>query len=148
MQVQPRFDETDTKVIEEVLVTTDDPTPVDIAEEPLTNICQAINNKESHDTNLGYIEDENKSKYSFNFYSSLPPDEENKTLGQILESNAAQPYQFPPEKRVMVAAVLASSILQLQQTYWLSSRLDKHDIYFTMVCTTLVLLKLLDHGLS
>jgi hypothetical protein len=134
MQVQERLEVTDVKVIEEISVSIDDPPPVAIICEPLTDLCGSITrHTTSPDTILGKMVDESKNSYEFKLHSSVSPEEENRTLAQVLEANAVQPYQFPPEKRAVVAAILASTILQLQKTSWLSARLDKNDIFFTVV---------------
>ena len=52
------------------------------------------------------------------------------TLNDILEKNILNPYYFPPEKRAVVATVLASSLLQLQRTYWLNDNWNNKDIFF------------------
>ncbi|EPE34411.1 hypothetical protein GLAREA_10105 [Glarea lozoyensis ATCC 20868] len=132
MQVQDRLDVAGVKAIEEVTVSIDNPPPIPIIVEPLTDLCETISCRTiSPNTILGCMVDESMNSYEFQLHSRVSPAEENRTLAQILEANAVQPYQFPPEKRAVVAAILASTILQLQKTSWLSVRLDKNDIFFT-----------------
>jgi hypothetical protein len=133
MQTQRRLDEVEAKSIEGTTSATDHSPPIAIINEPISDLCQAISDHVPvAGTFLGYLPDEKKNSYEFHIHSSVPTDGETRTLSQILEANALKPYLFPSEKRAVVAAVLASSILQLQETYWLS-RLDKKDIFFVLV---------------
>jgi hypothetical protein len=134
MQVQARFDAIETETIEVTSSVVSEPPPVHIISKPLIDLCQTISSHDpGADTFLGCMPDEQKNLFDFYVQPDVTFDGGTRTLGQILEDNSVHLYLFPPERRTVVAAVLASSILQLQKTYWLSSRLDKNDIFFTTV---------------
>jgi hypothetical protein len=52
------------------------------------------------------------------------------TLDEVLQGETMKPYQFPAEKRAIVASILASSVLQLQKTHWLKDNWSRKDVHF------------------
>ena len=98
----------------------------------ISDLCDALK-KESTETSLGYLK---HGDYSYDFRTqslSHPQKSTTTTLGELLEANALYPYEFPAEKRAIVATILASSLLQLQKTHWISDTWSKRDVFFTTV---------------
>jgi len=100
--------------------------------DPITDLCEALN-KEFTDASLGYLD---YRDYTYDFLGNPLSDAEGSTtttLNELLEANARQPYEFPAEKRAIVATILASSLLQLQKTHWIGETWSRRDIFFTTV---------------
>jgi hypothetical protein len=99
---------------------------------PITDLCEALQ-KESVDASLGYLEYRDYTYDLLTHPVSHPEGSTMTTLNDLLEANARQLYEFPAEKRAIVATVIASSLLQLQRTHWISETWSKNDIFFTTV---------------
>lgn len=95
---------------------------------PISELCITI---QSHTalSCLGYLHDKSKTQYQL-YLQDLRSFEENSstvTLKELLEGDRRK---FPRQKRLLVAANLASSLVQLQRSSWLNSRWGKEDIIF------------------
>lgn len=97
---------------------------------PIINLCDVL--KESDGTSLGYLKCGNYI-YDLLAQSLSYSETSTTTLSELLEANAIHPYNFPAEKRALLAVILASSFLQLQKTHWISDTWSKRDIFFTLV---------------
>lgn len=69
-------------------------------------------------------------KQYFRFFlgpKSIREKESSISLQELLEGDSSR---FPPAKRVLVATILASSLLQLQRTQWIKDCWSKRDVFF------------------
>jgi hypothetical protein len=84
-------------------------------------------------TSLGYFVGKNQNRLELlavDRNTSDINDGEKITLEQILKRELVKPYQFSTEKRANLATILASSLLQLQDTNWLKDKWTRKDIFF------------------
>ena len=95
---------------------------------PIPDLCHIIHQPVG--SKLGYLVDQKNKRYHLfpkKRACSVPGPLNTITLKDLLEGDS---HRFPPSKRAVVAAILASSLLQLQRTHWLKDNWSKRDIFF------------------
>lgn len=98
----------------------------------IQDLCQALKQRTTAKQPLGWLLDQRQSCHNFTTTRASRtfrglPDGKFKSLKELLEGDR---LEFPDEDRHMVAAILASSLLQLQRTPWLADFWNKKDILF------------------
>jgi hypothetical protein len=93
----------------------------------ILDLCTTIQHSKAN-TYLDHPMDIRKEYLRFSLGTKMIRQKEGSiSLQELLEGN---PHHFPPAKRVMVATILASSLLQLQRTQWIKDDWSKRDIFF------------------
>ncbi|PMD32612.1 hypothetical protein L207DRAFT_639906 [Hyaloscypha variabilis F] len=98
----------------------------------IQDLCQSLKQRTTAKQPLGWLLDQRQSCHNFTTARASRtfrglPDGKFKSLKELLEGDR---LEFPDEDRHMVAAILASSLLQLQRTPWLADFWNKKDILF------------------
>jgi len=94
---------------------------------PILDLCTSIHNSPSN-AYLDYLLDIRKRYFRFFLGpKSVREKESSISLEELLEGD---PRRFPLAKRVLVATILASSLLQLQRTQWMKDGWSKRDVFF------------------
>lgn len=96
---------------------------------PISDLCNALKQNNSVQS-LGYPQ---QDLYIYDFISTPLSNLENRTTTTLRDVLAASPDEFPPEKRAIVATIIAYALLQLQKTHWISGTWSKREIFFTKV---------------
>lgn len=98
----------------------------------ISNLCASLKQGSSVDS-LGYLK---QDSYIYDFISTPLSNTENQSTTTLMEVLEASANGFSPEKRAIVATIIASALLQLQKTHWMSDTWSKRDIFFTKVSIT------------
>ena len=111
------------------------PTSLDPNIRLIENICTALHSISNVDQCVGYLEDEGRGKYRHDIYlkhEQLRQQIEAESLEQLLEAPHQQRLRMGLSRRnrLHIAVTLASSVLQLDGTCWLSKRWRSKDILF------------------
>lgn len=93
---------------------------------PIPELCMVMQRPATVSC-LGYLHDESRTQYQLHLHNSYTSQGGTVTLKELLEGDRRK---FPRQKRLLVAANLASSLAQLQRTSWLNNRWGKEDIVF------------------
>jgi len=109
------------------------------AASPINDLCIAIHNADPN-LSLGYLKGRSHAQYHFDPPNSLDFESQASsiatvTLKELLEGH---PRAFPRQKRLAVAASLASSMIQLQNTSWMTKSWGKRDIFFRKIDQTII----------
>jgi hypothetical protein len=93
----------------------------------ISDLCSTIR-QSTVNAYLDYILDLRKKHFRFFLGPKAVREKESTiSLQELLEGDH---HRFPPMKRVLVATILASSLLQLQRTQWIKDDWSKRDIFF------------------
>ena len=102
---------------------------------PIDNICAKIFRVDAAEERIGYLHEEEYSEYRHHIYlTDAKVDSKFRTtsLDRLLDPAEQGPLRslLSRRQRLNIAAILASSVLQLDQTFWLKSQWNSSDIYF------------------
>lgn len=98
----------------------------------IKDLCSALAQEDTRPCCVGYLDDENWQHY---IYFSTPrqaaqADGQARSLHQILSCDSiAQPVIITPKDRYELALLLASTLLHLYNTPWLTDNWTRNDIY-------------------
>ena len=101
----------------------------------MDDICARIFRLDAAEEKIGYLHDEEYAGYRHHVYlRDVKVDSKLRTtsLDRLLDPAEQGPLQklLSRRQRLNIAAILASSFLQLDQTSWLKSQWNSSDIYF------------------
>lgn len=99
----------------------------------ISDLCGTLKQGNSVDS-LGYLK---QDLYIYDLISTPLSNPENQTTTTLRDVLEASSDEFSPEKRAMVATIIASALLQLRKTHWMSDTWSKRDIFFTKVSIAL-----------
>lgn len=106
------------------------------AEEPrpdveINDLCITLKDLSPNATGLGYLFDHEKQKHELSCLTEEVADSESLDLISLEKLLAIDGHlKLTRQERYKIACVLASSLLQLQTTPWLSKNLNKNNIFF------------------
>jgi hypothetical protein len=117
------------------------PNLIDIELIEIDNLCTAIQRTQQGQTRLGFLLDEQNRRYEFrpvNSQKAISTSPKTVTLESLLtrdgnaskDSTGQERIILSRRERLVVAIVLASSLLQLYSTPWLNERWSKRNIFF------------------
>lgn len=97
--------------------------------EKISNICQTIQTLAAVNCPLGYLMDDKATRHELTakHRSNIPPTKNLVSLKDLLIGGKTY---FSTQRRMMVATVLTSSLLELLQTQWLRTHWSKENIFF------------------
>jgi len=97
----------------------------------IEDLCSILETLQPSVTCLGYLSDDEHRHHQLRLIkdSKLPSDRHDLISLEKLLNNATKP-SLNRKQRFRLTIVLASSLLQLQTTPWLTEKLEKKDIYF------------------
>ena len=102
---------------------------------PIDNICAKIYRLDAAEERIGYLHEEVYPEYRHHVYltdAKVGSNFRTTSLDRLLDPAEQGPLQslLSRRQRLNIAAILASSVLQLDQTSWLKSQWNSSDIYF------------------
>jgi hypothetical protein len=102
---------------------------VTLQSKKISNICHTIQTLATWNCPLGYLMDDKTTKHELTAKgrSNIPP---SKNLISLKEVLIRDKKHFSTQRRMMVATVLTSSLLELLQTQWLHTHWSKENIFF------------------
>ena len=111
------------------------PVPKDVPLGPMDDICAKIFRLDAAEERIGYLHEEGYSEYRHRIYltdAKVGSKFRTTSLHRLLDPAEQGPLQnlLSWRQRLNIAAILASSVLQLDQTSWLKSQWNSSDIYF------------------
>ena len=111
------------------------PAPTDCPLRPMDNICAKIFRLDAAEERVGYLDDKEYAAYRHHVYltdAKVGSNFRTTSLDRLLDPAEQGPLQnlLSRRQRLNIAAILASSVLQLDQTSWLKSQWNSSDIYF------------------
>ena len=111
------------------------PKPTNIPFGPIYDICANIFRFDAAEEGIGYLHEDEFAMYRHHVYlteAKVGPSFRTTSLDRLLDPAEQEPLQnlLSRRQRLKLAAILASSVLQLDQTSWLKSQWKASDIYF------------------
>lgn len=104
------------------------PIETSIPAEKIGNLCYAISCRNPTSDCLGYLTDGKQEHELHQLTSDIPPEEQYVSLEDLLSGKLGR--RLTRQQRYKIASILASSLLQLQTTPWLSGKMNKSGIFF------------------
>ena len=103
--------------------------------ESISDICSTVCAAHGSKTPIGFLVDEQDEKHKHYLYktnTTIGPDIQSKSLGDLLSYSSQGSPSAPLSKNdcIQIAVTLASSVLQLDGTSWLKSHWSSTDIFF------------------
>ena len=111
------------------------PAPKSLPLVPLDDICAKIFRPDAAEERIGCLYEEGYPEYRHHIYltdAKVGSKFRTTSLNRLLDLAGPGPLQnlLTQRQRLNIAAILASSVLQLDQTSWLKSQWKSSDIYF------------------
>jgi hypothetical protein len=102
---------------------------VTLPSKKISNICHTIQTLAAWNCPLGYLMDDKTTRHELTAKdrSNIPP---SKNLISLKEVLIKDKKHFSVQRRMMVATVITSSLLELLQTQWLHTHWSKENIFF------------------
>jgi hypothetical protein len=102
---------------------------VSLPAKEISNICHTIQTLAACNCPLGYLMDDKTTRHELTAKdrSNIPP---SKNLISLKEVLIGDKRHFSAQRRMVVATVLTSSLLELLQTQWLHTHWSKENIFF------------------
>lgn len=103
--------------------------------ESISDICSTVCSAHESKTPIGFLVDEENERHKHYIYktnTTTGPDIRSKSLGDLLSCSVQGSPSGPLSKKdcLQIAVTLASSVLQLDGTSWLTSHWSSTDIFF------------------
>ena len=108
------------------------PKSIDIESE-IEDLCSALETSDPNISCLGYLCSPDRHRHEFRSIKDNQIVSENPlliSLDELLSRSTKARFELTRKQRYRLAVVLASSLLQLQTTPWLTKNMEKKDIYF------------------
>lgn len=102
---------------------------------PINDICTELHELKDAKQDLGFLFDESLDKHRHNVYfvnGNAQPQGDPKSLDELLKTSRQCSVGFGLSRRdcLLIAVILASSVLQLDGTSWLKNQWGIQDIFF------------------
>ncbi|KAJ5176078.1 uncharacterized protein N7482_001955 [Penicillium canariense] len=97
----------------------------------ISNLCSVIQSPVDSKDWLGYLANNHGCRHRLRIFSLNPPPKASQTIQTICLTEVLGHPEFRQEHRCRLGLKLASSVMQLHETQWLTNHWNKSDISFT-----------------